>query len=85
MERYSEYKDSGVKWLGKIPSHWEICRFKNFASLITTPSKDSHKIGLENIESASGKFHQSDSEFEGNGVQFQENDIVYGKLIPYLQ
>ena len=85
MERYSEYKDSGVKWLGKIPSHWEICRFKNFASLITTPSKDSHKIGLENIESASGKFHQSDSEFEGNGVQFQENDIVYGKLRPYLQ
>ena len=85
MERYSEYKDSGVKWLGEIPSHWEICRFKNFASLITTPSKDSHKIGLENIESASGKFHQSDSEFEGNGVQFQENDIVYGKLRPYLQ
>lgn len=23
MERYSEYKDSGVKWLGEIPSHWE--------------------------------------------------------------
>lgn len=22
MERYSEYKDSGVKWLGEIPSHW---------------------------------------------------------------
>lgn len=24
MERYSEYKDSGVQWLGEIPSHWEI-------------------------------------------------------------
>lgn len=24
MERYSEYKDSGVKWLGQIPSHWEM-------------------------------------------------------------
>ena len=24
MERYSEYKDSGVKWLGEIPSHWEV-------------------------------------------------------------
>lgn len=24
MERYSEYKDSGVKWLGEIPSHWEL-------------------------------------------------------------
>lgn len=23
MEKYSSYKDSGVKWLGEIPSHWE--------------------------------------------------------------
>lgn len=24
MEKYSEYKDSGVKWLGEIPSHWTL-------------------------------------------------------------
>lgn len=29
MERYKEYKDSGVKWLGEIPSHWEIFRNKD--------------------------------------------------------
>lgn len=29
MERYSEYKDSGVKWLGEIPSHWEVFRNKD--------------------------------------------------------
>ncbi len=23
MEKYSSYKDSGVKWLGEIPNHWE--------------------------------------------------------------
>lgn len=28
MERYSEYKDSGVKWLGEIPSHWEMQRWR---------------------------------------------------------
>lgn len=28
MERYSEYKDSGVKWLGEIPSHWEVLPIK---------------------------------------------------------
>lgn len=28
MERYSEYKDSGVKWLGEIPSHWEVLKSK---------------------------------------------------------
>lgn len=28
MERYREYKDSGVKWLGEIPSHWEVLKSK---------------------------------------------------------
>lgn len=32
MERYKEYKDSGVQWIGDIPSHWEIRRFKSFFS-----------------------------------------------------
>lgn len=26
MERYSEYKDSGVQWLGTIPNHWKTMR-----------------------------------------------------------
>lgn len=25
---YPEYKDSGVEWLGEVPSHWEIDRLK---------------------------------------------------------
>ena len=29
MERYREYKESGVKWLGEIPSHWEVFRNKD--------------------------------------------------------
>ena len=29
MERYREYKDSGVKWLGEIPSHWEVVPIKH--------------------------------------------------------
>ena len=24
MTEYSEYKESGQQWLGKVPSHWEI-------------------------------------------------------------
>ena len=28
MERYSEYKDSGVEWLGEIPRHWELIKNK---------------------------------------------------------
>jgi len=29
--RYSAYKDSGVEWIGKIPEHWNIARFKRIA------------------------------------------------------
>lgn len=32
MEKYKEYKDSGVQWLGEIPSHWII---KRLASMFT--------------------------------------------------
>ena len=28
MERYSEYKDSGIQWIGEIPSHWEARKMK---------------------------------------------------------
>lgn len=28
MERYSEYKDSGVQWIGEIPSHWKLYALK---------------------------------------------------------
>lgn len=28
MERYSEYKDSGVNWLGEIPRHWGLIKSK---------------------------------------------------------
>lgn len=35
MERYKEYKDSGVKWLGEIPSHWEIVKLKRCAIIKT--------------------------------------------------
>ncbi len=85
MKRYEEYKESGVQWLGKVPRHWKPCRFKNFVSLVNFPSTDENKIGLENIESGTGHFIATDSEFEGNGVQYTENDIVYGKLRPYLR
>lgn len=27
MKSYSNYKDSGVKWLGQIPQHWEVIPF----------------------------------------------------------
>lgn len=30
---YPSYKDSGVEWLGEIPSHWRVRRLKHLAAL----------------------------------------------------
>lgn len=85
MKRYEAYKDSGLGWIGKIPSTWEAKRIKHFAEQITARSTSPNKIALENIESKTGKYLPSDSTFEGNGIAFEVDDIVYGKLRPYLQ
>ena len=32
-EQYAEYQDSGVEWLGRIPSHWDVVPIKHLAIL----------------------------------------------------
>lgn len=85
MKRYDSYKDSGIEWIGEVPSHWEVCRLKNFTFLQNIPSSNKNKIGLENIEGKTGRFIETNSEFDGNGIEFEVGDIIYGKLRPYLQ
>src|SRR5690606_6773021 len=31
MKRYDAYKDSGIEWIGEIPTHWEVKRLKYIA------------------------------------------------------
>ena len=50
MERYSDYKDSGVKWLGEIPRHWEVIKTSRVFSSIgsgTTPKSGSEEYYTE--------------------------------------
>ena len=78
-------KDSGIPWIGQIPDHWELRRFKTVCSLIREPSKNGDKkIALENIETNTGRLIATDSVFDGEGVHFEPGDILFGKLRPYL-
>jgi len=52
MERYSEYKDSGVQWLGEIPRHWKTVRVKALLS----ERVDKSDTGLEEPLSMSQKY-----------------------------
>lgn len=43
MKRYEKYKDSGVEWIGEIPSHWEVVPLKytgSFGNGLTYSPKD---------------------------------------------
>ncbi|MFY1020673.1 restriction endonuclease subunit S [Ectopseudomonas khazarica] len=37
--RYPEYKDSGVEWLGKVPSHWQVLPLKRDIAFLTSGSR----------------------------------------------
>ena len=46
MERYDSYKDSGVKWLGEIPSHWEMKRWR-FLMVENTRKNSDRRVRLQ--------------------------------------
>lgn len=56
-----------------------LCKLINQKTTLNT-----NTIALENIESWSGKLIETDSEFAGDAVEFQKNDVLFGKLRPYL-
>ena len=83
--RYPTYKDSGVEWLGQVPGHWEVKRLKHNLHLLTEKTdRRENPVALENIEGWTGRFIATDTEFQGEGVAFAVNDILFGKLRPYL-
>jgi type I restriction enzyme S subunit len=43
---YSNYKDSGIEWLGEIPSDWNLVKLKYLVS-ITTGNKDTENKELD--------------------------------------
>ena len=85
---YQAYRDSGVEWLGKIPCDWDCVRLK-FASELSgvkvAPSNAERYVGLENVQSNSGKFISTEEITpEGMSNAFSCGDVLFGKLRPYL-
>jgi type I restriction enzyme S subunit len=90
MKAYS-YKDSGIEWLGAIPSHWKADRVKDISSLRDQKTrvklKDENYLELENIEQGTGKVlsFQNTLEVSSAVMEFKEGDVLFGKLRPYLE
>ena len=92
MKPYPAYKSSGVPWLGKMPAHWGLKRLKFHVDQIgektSEPLAGVAYIGLEHIESGTGKFISSmdgtQTESESTVSHFCTGDVLFGKLRPYL-
>ena len=82
-------KESGIDWIGQIPEEWEISKIRY---LVTTRSEkritDSSVpyIGLENIESQTGKFVKTGIQVDkSENIVVEIGDVLFGKLRPYLR
>lgn len=63
--KYEKYKDSGVAWIGEVPSHWEVCKIKHKYKFKTgaTPS--------------SGKKEFYEGEIKWATISDLNNDTIY--------
>jgi len=82
-------KESGIDWIGQIPQEWEMSKIRY---LVTTRSEkritDSSVpyIGLENIESQTGKFVKTGIQVDkSENIVVEIGDVLFGKLRPYLR
>lgn len=68
MERYSEYKNSGVQWLGEIPGHWgcvplkRICEMKSGNNLTSLDILDKGEFPIYGANGFRGYYNQYNKE-----------------------
>lgn len=95
LRPYVEYRDSTVGWLGEIPAHWEVRRFRHCCSIRkgqTDPRDDRFNdlvlIAPNHIESETGRLLFLETAEEQAAISgkylVQEGEIVYSKIRPAL-
>lgn len=81
MKKYDAYKDSGVKWIGEIPNHWEVVPLKRTGSfengLTYSPNdiRDKGYIVLRSSNIQNSKMNYEDTVY----VESVPNDLLVKK------
>jgi len=90
LDTSTKLKPSSIGWLSEAPHTWEERRLKFLAQNVTrqvsTKSADEIYLALEHVESWSGMASPLDGEVEFASMvkRFAPNDVLFGKLRPYL-
>lgn len=67
MKQYDSYKDSGIEWIGEVPSHWKVCKLKHIAKVFG-------RIGFRG-------YNQTDLVSEGEGaITLSPSNMQNGKM-----
>ena len=70
MKQYDSYKDSGIEWIGEVPSHWKIVPLKftgEFGNGLTYSPKDVVDYGIWVLRS---------SNIQNSSLSFEDNVYV---------
>jgi type I restriction enzyme S subunit len=91
-QAYPEYKDSGVEWLGVVPTHWNLTRIKYIAEL--TPKKPNVQrnlqcsfVPMEKLKTNSIVLDEErliDDVYDGY-TYFKNEDILMAKVTPCFE
>ena len=90
LHRYPSHKPPGVGWLSDVPAHWDVRRLKaavaNVVNLTRELKNNDISLALEDVESWTGRYTPAGAgvAFESQGKRFRADDVLLGKLRPYL-
>lgn len=72
MKKYDSYKDSGIEWIGEIPSHWAIATIGRLSNL-----GRGRVISAIEIAENEGEYPVYSSQTENNGVMGRLNSFDF--------
>jgi type I restriction enzyme S subunit len=92
----AKLKPSGIEWIGEIPEHWEVKKFRYCARIRggqVDPRKEPYRstvlIAPDHVESGSGRIlalcSANDQGAESGKYEVQTGDLIYSKIRPNLR
>lgn len=94
--RYSEYKDSGVDWLGEVPAHWKVKPVKAVATCnddvleeSTDADYEMEYVEISGVEAGRGINHSQSLTFANAPSRarrrVQDGDVIVSTVRTYLR
>ena len=86
MNRYPSYKPSGVKWLGEIPSHWEVNKAKYLwkESFSVSENGNEELLSVSQYDGITPAKGDSRSESLKGYKIVSENDLVINIMLAWM-